>query len=947
MDKTQLIPARIRATVVGVLSFFFLSSAVLVAETPDATDKMLSEMSQELDAVSVSKESSVRRRREFKKVIRSGEKWVESAGENIRKYEVLSLVFKAQLGLLAMEDSSRNRKALFEICEDLSQAPDEYANLRFDADMMLSERELSEKKADIQMRAVSLKELIEKYKNTPGELKSLLSAIQLAPQIDAFELKDELVTRIASRFAGHPQAIALRRSLMGTARMDVLFSGSFDSIDGNTIHFPTDRLGNPFIVMFWSEDSPNIMDRLEEIKKGQDGAPERFDIFSLNLDEIEDAGASILKKVGLKCTVLKLPGGRESEVFKTYALADPFAMRVNTYGHAIIPPTMKSHMKNEAEAKAGDGMDHMRDVPKYSSFTFPELFPSDDRVVAQIQSVMIGDFLLNEERTLQSNSPSEKLPVELMHGIRKILPSAPFRFRLSGTEVLALYRELNVACRNGIKKFEKAGDLWRLQNHQIISLMGIHNITGEERYFLKALELSREVLAGPVPRRAQVIAQFCVAKHRIRINTPQAGGVIEEFVKACGGEQTVGETVFAAACVLSMNVDSRELFDFYKGRTLSRHGQLSSIDDFISFLKSRYHNFYLFKGSAGYYLYSREYRFYCRRYHTDNGDHPLNRPLPDFDIELLNGGQLNLKEAKGEKVSVVIFVEPPPSGNLHVNSDFYSLAKEPTKRHPNPKPGGFVGFAQELVETHVNQGLELVTVFLSDDKDHISAIQKKYQWPGKVGFLSGGMDHPVVDKLGLYSADRSPNVVVLRRDRSMAWVSEGLEYPHIRGLIYVSNVALKTIICRTEVEAGHRELAKGNFKKAHEIFSGPFPVNLSGRRGGELYKWPSSQMYGKALSNIGLGKWEDALVDIDHAIFQHLKYFNHDKTKPCTSLIGMELSKARILEELGRSTESRMSKAKASQPPTNYPTYYSRIRGYNKPYELFDRKLTKVLKEMK
>jgi hypothetical protein len=908
------------------------------------TDNVMSDLHEELDETFASKESSVRRRRDFKKVIRQGEKLFNTASHEERAFEVLAFVFKAKLGLLSIDNNSRNKNDLFETCKALIEAPDQFAHLRFDAEMMLQERDLTLKSAHIEVRTKALKELVEKYKNTPGELKSLISGIQMAPKIDAFELKNEFVKRLTERFAGEPQAIALRKNLMGAARMDILFKGSFQDLDGGTINFPMDRLGNPFMALFWSLGAPDVMEQLEWVKKQQDESPNRFDIFSFNLDEIEDAGAKVLKGVGLDCTILRLPDGKNSQTFKTYSLGDPSALLVNQYGHSIIPPNLESHKKNEAHAKAGDGMDHLRARKEYSTFNFPNQFLSEDRVVSQIQSIFIGDFLLNSGDGFDSMvTPS--IPKEIHQKIRKILPRAPFRYRLSQPDVISIYENLDNACKEVISSHPEAKDLWRIMNYRIIALLGIHNISSEEAFFIQALELSKKVLDGKPPLSARVIPQFCIAKHRLRTNSNSAQGTIDEFIKACGGAK-VGEEVFAAATVLTMHVDSRELFNLYKRKTLEcQNKEKSSILEFISFLNSRFHDHYLFKGSGGYYRYSREYRFALRRYYIDNGDVPFRRSLPTLECLTLEGQKIDLSQTKNNKLTLLIFVEPPPSGNLHVSPSAYYQKKPDKKKKVHH--GGLIASGNSFATEHVNKGLELVTIFLSDDLDHISAISQKYNWPGTITYLPNGLKNPLVKRLGINSADRVPHSILLRKDRSIAWIGEGLEYPHMRGIEHMTGVALDNHIARFDAEAGMMALKEKNYPKAKSLFSGPYLVNTEGSKPRYLHKWSSPRFFGRSISHIGLKDWDSALKDIDIAISEHLKYFNHDAAKPCSSLISMEKAKSKILVELGRRTEATSAKNRASVEETDYPTYYTRIRGYNKPYQMFDQRLSNLLKEMK
>ena len=95
---------------------------------------------------------------------------------------------------------SQSRRAIRHRVSDLLKAPDDYADLRLEADMMISERDLSAKNADVKMRTQALTELIARYRHTPGEMKSLMMASLIAPKLEAFELEKQIFRVMDGRF---------------------------------------------------------------------------------------------------------------------------------------------------------------------------------------------------------------------------------------------------------------------------------------------------------------------------------------------------------------------------------------------------------------------------------------------------------------------------------------------------------------------------------------------------------------------------------------------------------------------------------------------------------------------------------------------------------------------------------------------------------------------------
>ena len=83
-------------------------------------------------------------RRIYKGIIRNGKALVAAHPEADNRFQVLGIMLKNQKVLLNLEKNDRNRTTLFEICSQLAKAPDKWATVRLDADVLLSERDLAE-----------------------------------------------------------------------------------------------------------------------------------------------------------------------------------------------------------------------------------------------------------------------------------------------------------------------------------------------------------------------------------------------------------------------------------------------------------------------------------------------------------------------------------------------------------------------------------------------------------------------------------------------------------------------------------------------------------------------------------------------------------------------------------------------------------------------------------
>jgi hypothetical protein len=281
---------------------------------------------------------SVEDRRTLKKAVRTGLELIEKYPDAPNRFRVLGKIFQCQKKLLALENSEINRKAVFETCEQMVKAPDEYAVERLDADLLLSEKEMSEKNATMDERAQALAGIIERYRGTTAEAKSLLMAALIVQHLDAPELESAIYDVLDEKFADDHDVIAFRRDHLKVGRLTVGFEGDFEHLDGRACSLPEDALGHLSLMVFWSKDKPGIENLLATVRKYQEQYPGIFTVFSLNVDGLQDGGLSFLSEQGYDWKVLKMPGGRTHPAYKTYAQGDATAILVNEYGYAVLTP---------------------------------------------------------------------------------------------------------------------------------------------------------------------------------------------------------------------------------------------------------------------------------------------------------------------------------------------------------------------------------------------------------------------------------------------------------------------------------------------------------------------------------------------------------------------------------------------------------------------------------
>jgi hypothetical protein len=121
-----------------------------------------------------------------------------------------------------------------------------------------------------------------------------------------------------------------------------------------------------------------------------------------------------------------------------------------------------------------------------------------------------------------------------------------------------------------------------------------------------------------------------------------------------------------------------------------------------------------------------------------------------------------------------------------------------------------------------------------------------------------------------------------------------------RGIISNINVV--------EMEASIKAMKKDDFQGAVGLFSGPFPQPKKPNPDG----WTATRLYGRAVANMGLKKWDAALADIDAAVEAHQWVFNRKMPCMCQIVAEMRITKATILEQLGKSQEAKVSRQRAA-----------------------------------
>jgi len=859
--------------------------------------------------------SPISARRTLKNSVRKGLALVDASPEASNRFDVLGIVFQCQKRLIAVDTTEQNRTALFETCEKLAMAPDTYAALRLEADILLSDRDLSAKDATLATRAEALAALIERYRGTSAEARSLLMGALIVQKLDAPELEDAILRTLNEDFADDAEVIEFRSKHLKASRMDVLFKGNFKRVDGVTLSFPSDTIGHMSLMVFWSKDNPAYENYFSRLKESLVPFPGIVDVFSINVDELPDGGESILREQGVDWTVLCLPEGRNSMAYRAYANNDLVAVLVNEYGMAVIRPAVVH------------GNMRIVDLDRVS----------DARYSAQLQSLFIGDFLVQGQLT--SNTP----PTSVLQSIEESFLMYPFRYRFTANDALTHYTKMATLCAEALNQKPESPDARSIRDRRIIALLGMWNQACEPKYLEQAVTEAAAALSTTQPMGADVVPRFCLAKAALRMGDKNADTEVARFLDDCGGSDAPA-SVLAAASILALEAKSKELHEQYRGLFLEKYADDPAFYAFTSFLRDRHHQYRLLKAN----------------HIRSEGDYPrghivhraltFTNALPEIELKKLDGSPFILPKETNGKLTYLLFVEPPadPTADFPVLMD----------------PRGWVSeydyirrvmrIASDLTESHVNKDIQFVTAFLTDDVDHVRFLVKTNAWNCQAVIVPQGLKNPMVRQLGILSADQIPNVFLLRRDGSVAWYSSGLRYQSEFAFPYAFSLAMKTHVENCDVETGYKMLENGDYQNAVRYFTVPFSLVKNDHSG-----WHSPSYYGKALGYMGLGAWDGALEAIDNAIDAHkLHHFQGRRKFPpaewqkdaatvviketCDTLKELWSTKITILEKLGRRVEADALRKLCEQPlkphtPNVYNEFNARLTELSMKKKLGDK----------
>ena len=870
MRKNFTIP---RALLSGFLAFaafgLLMPEATAQEATPSASREVIAEFEKAL-AAAKDGSSEARHRLAVRRVIRDAEESLASHADSPSRFLILEFVFRARQQLIALDDDAENRKALLETCRELAKAPDELAELRLEADLLVSQADLARQGGNAEARAKALRPFVERYLDTPVAAKVLRLAMVMALELGDNRLVTDLQEKIEQRFAGDLEMIAFQRDKLGGQVLGAPFTGVFQRSDGKTLRFPMAGLGRSTMLVFWSKEIEG-----EEVLKGlaaaalqnKDTLAGRLEFISCNLDGLPDAGESIVRALGVDWQVLRIPDGRKNPIYNAYVRSDPRMLTMSPTGYAalIMSGSIRQKVGKEGEPDYG----RMLGSSLARTWTEPNY-------VMQLSSLFAGDFLISDpEGKLDPTRPPElkafamnekpqplaraaaSVPEETLHAIQATFVAPPLRYRLSHADARASYGKAVELCRKAIKDHPNAPDLWIVRNRLIIALMGLWKTDADLGKLEEAAAEAKTALAAGYPPGCDVVADFCIARDALRDPAANPQAVIDKLVADGGGDKASG-VVLSVAALLSLDVADRKGFEDYRKNILKSHTEYPMMWTFTSFLVDRHHSYWLFQVpfTAGW--------SYGRRegYFQTKGDIEEANRILHTELGTADGKQLRIPEDLDSQWTALVFAKPAPWSG-----------KRDDGLPPSPK--SLLKSFTEFAATRPPGEMKVLLVLLGGDVESTRAglddpknAKNKVDCP--ILTVPGGMENPLIHRLGVLSEDSQINSLLVNKDGRIAVMLSGLANQGRHDGITILNV-----IMREDEKAISAALEHGDIQAAKErIFAlaPPFDPNAVDAKGRKLPKptYSLAHLRARARVYMALNERDKALADAEEVVQRQL-----------------------------------------------------------------------------
>ena len=865
------------------LSASFILTALLVAfpmAVAQQAKSSVTTLQEAFDAIDPNA-SPARQRLSVRRLIRDAENALKEAGAKSERWAILEFQFKAQQRLVAMDEDGKHRQLLLEIGRELVKAPKEYSVHKLEADLLISQVEQA-RKGEKSNRGESLLAFVKRYVETPAGPKALQTAIVMGLEMGDTRLVNKLRKIAAEYHSSDLEMITFLRDKLGGQVFGVPFVGNFKRSDGRTMVFPMDGLGHTTRIIFWSKDSENILQYLSNMaaayKFDKDRIDGRLHIVSANLDDLPDAGESMIRSIGADWPCLHFPGGRDNPRYIAYVRNDPRTLHVAPTGQTAMvmagttrKPVVKKpdELKLELEGIKPPDAEALKMHTESFRRTLIRGWSRDDYAL-HLSALMSGDFLLFDPNGFDAAVPPEleaafkggkvvplsrtdaSVPTETLEAIQDCLIPAPRRYHIHSSEIRASYRKMQTLCKKAISEYPNAPDLWIVRNRLIISHLGLWKTDFDPKQFEAAVVESNTAIAAGYPKGCDVIARFTLARQALRESGAKWPEIIDAYIADQGGDSASGP-VFATASLLALDVADEARYQTCRDLIISNHTEYPMMWLYSSFLLSRYHDYWMFQVpfTAGW-SFGRRFSYEMRRGGVEQAERYLKCQLP-----IMDGKTMRIPEDLTAKYTAILLAQPQP---------WKGRDREDPKP---PSPASVLRNLPSYVDGREDVELMIAMLGEMDEaaiREHMKPRNAKEPWSGTILKIPGGIHDPLVHRLGLL--DHKGGMVLLNKQgRILDALSKdalGSNYSIIPDTVHIlDEAAIMAALNKKDMKAAEALIMK---------HVPPYDPEAKDERGRSLPKPKYSLPHLRARCQyyVALKDWNKALVDAEAVVASQL-----------------------------------------------------------------------------
>ena len=507
-------------------------------------------------------------------------------------------------------------------------------------------------------------------------------------------------------------------------------------------------------------------------------------------------------------------------------------------------------MAGSTRKKVGD--DGTRDHERWFQSSLARDW-SRERYVNQLSSLFAGDFFIVEtEAEFNPSLPPElksiskplkrtgaSVPEKKLREIQECFLKSPLRYRATFQETQSAYQKASTLCRKAIADHPNAPDLWIVRNRLIIAQLGLWKLTADHSYYLKAIEESKAALDSNMPKGADLIARFCLAKESLRDSQVEPQTIIRDYVKDLGGKNAPG-LALAAASLLSLDVADPDLHEEYRETILTEHIDDPTMWTYAAFLLDRYHRYWIFRVPfvAGW-SYGRRQQWILGQGHPDQFKRRFNA-----ELKTLEGKPFRIPQDCKGKWTIVLFTHSW------------------VENEKSPLPSAVTRYLNPYIDKRALKDTQVMVAVLDEKTGPVEKYLEENPLGCQTLVVPGGLENPIVQQLGILDEDEQPNALVLRPDGSVALTISGLTMSRTRSQL------IPNLIDRQDEESVVALLDSGKIDQAKDLIlkiAPPFDPEAVDERGRKLRKPVYNYVHirARAKTYVALENWEAALADAE------------------------------------------------------------------------------------